>query len=72
MGKIKMKKYDKRFETLLNYVFEDEGGFNDDPVDRGGRTNFGITQDSYNFYRDRRGIPRDDVRNITKTEAKNI
>lgn len=49
MRKIKMKKYDKRFETLLNYVFEDEGGFNDDPVDRGGRTNFGITQDSYNF-----------------------
>lgn len=66
------KQYDARFEKLLNYIFMDEGGFTDDPDDRGGRTNFGITQDSYNYYRDKRGIQRADVQKITKSEAKDI
>ncbi len=66
------KQYDVRFEKLLDYIFKDEGGFVDDPDDRGGRTNYGITQGSYNDYRDRKGIGKADVKNITKVEAKNI
>ena len=30
--------YDKKFYTLLDYVFADEGGFSNHKNDRGGRT----------------------------------
>lgn len=37
-------KIDKRFLKALDYILAFEGGKSDDKVDRGGRTNFGITQ----------------------------
>ena len=40
--------YDKKFYTLLDYVVADEGGVNNHKNDRGGRTNFGITQTAMN------------------------
>ncbi|NLI96057.1 MAG: hypothetical protein GX436_04960 [Synergistaceae bacterium] len=33
-----------RFETCLSFVLDAEGGLSDDPADRGGRTNLGITE----------------------------
>ncbi|MFA0887834.1 MAG: glycoside hydrolase family 108 protein [Synergistales bacterium] len=33
-----------RFESCLDFVLNVEGGLSDDPADRGGRTNLGITE----------------------------
>lgn len=33
-----------RFESCLDFVLNMEGGLSDDPADRGGRTNLGITE----------------------------
>lgn len=36
-----------RFDTCLRFVLQWEGGFANDPLDRGGATNKGITQSTY-------------------------
>lgn len=56
-----------RFEKFLNYIFEVEGGFTDDENDRGGATNFGITEEEAREF----GYAGD-MRNLTKDFAKNI
>ena len=47
-------KYDKNFETVMDYVFKSEGGFRDSKNDLGGRTDKGVTQTTYNAWRIRR------------------
>lgn len=42
-----------RFETLVKPIFEEEGGYVNDPVDKGGETNFGITADTLESYQAR-------------------
>lgn len=64
--------YDKKFYKLLNYVFASEGGFNDDPDDFGGRTNFGITQIAYNEYCKKRNLQTKDVKYLSKDEAAKV
>ena len=64
--------YDKKFYTLLDYVFADEGGFSNHKNDRGGRTNFWITQIAMDEYTRKRNLPHKDVKNITKEEAAKI
>ena len=64
--------YDKKFYTLLDYVFADEGGFSNHKNDRGGRTNFGVTQTAMNEYTRKRNLPHKDIKNITKEEAAKI
>ena len=39
--------YDKNFEKIVQLVFGSEGGFSNHPNDRGGRTNYGVTQATY-------------------------
>ena len=56
----------------MKYVFKSEGGFVDDRVDRGGRTNYGVTQNTYNVWRKNKGLPNQDVKNITQDEAKQL
>lgn len=56
-----------RFEKFLDYIFEVEGGFTDDENDRGGATNFGITEEEAREF----GYAGD-MRNLTKDFAKNI
>lgn len=55
------------FQNDLKIILNNEGGFVDDPDDPGGRTNFGITQATYNNYN-----PGKDVKNITQDEVASI
>lgn len=52
-----------KFDKAFNFVIISEGGTNNDPLDRGGLTNFGISQKQY---------PHLDIENITLDQARNI
>lgn len=56
-----------RFEKFLDYIFEVEGGFTDDENDRGGATNFGITEEEA-----RRNGYNGSMKNLTQDFAKKI
>lgn len=59
------------FDSALQYVLDNEGGFTDDPEDSGGATNFGIThEDLSNFLG--HAVSTDDVRNMTLDTASQI
>ena len=55
--------------TMMDFVFEHEGGYVNHPNDKGGATNKGVTQKTYDGYRDKKGLPRQSVKNLTKEEA---
>jgi len=55
------------FKISLKRTLENEGGFVDNPFDSGGRTNYGITQNTYNKY-----YPGKDVKYITDEEIERI
>lgn len=59
------------FTNCLNAIFEREGGFSNDPNDRGGPTNFGITQDTLSAARGH-PVAEADVKRLTRTEARDI
>ena len=61
-----------RFEKAYSFVSQWEGGYVDDPDDPGGATNMGITQRTYNAWRDEKGLPRQHVRFLTPEEARAI
>lgn len=55
---------DKRFQRALQkYAIPNEGGYNNDPLDRGGETNMGITKKWY---------PNEDIKNLTRERANAI
>lgn len=58
-------------KDLVGRLLKREGGFVNDPTDRGGATNFGITRKTLS---DSRGSEAsvDDVRNLTEDEARKI
>lgn len=60
-----------KIETLLDDLIRREGGFVDHPADRGGPTNFGVTQRTLSRFR---GHPasREDVRNLSIETAREI
>ena len=60
------------FDRALPIVLHVEGGFVDDPDDRGGRTNMGVTQGTYDAYRVSQGLPVADVLHITNEEVADI
>lgn len=62
--------YSKEFENALKFVLAREGGYVNDPDDRGGATNKGITQNTYNSWLKSHGKPAKDVKNITDMEVK--
>lgn len=68
-GKEVMGKMD-RFTEAVKVVLGIEGGYVDDPDDRGGKTNLGITEATLQDAK-RMGLvaPDVDIKNITKTQA---
>jgi lysozyme family protein len=60
------------FERALAFVLAREGGAVDDPNDKGGRTNRGITQRTYDSWRKDQGLPPADVWMATDDETKMI
>ncbi len=63
---------DKYFDKMSEYILSQEGGYVNDPADRGGETNKGITKATYDDYRRRKGLPIRNVREITAQEIKDI
>ena len=57
------------FEEIIEVVLHHEGGFVDDPDDKGGATNYGVTQATLEQYREN-DVSREDVQNLTVDEAK--
>lgn len=64
--------YSEDFEAALLVTLINEGGWSDDPDDRGGQTNQGVTQLTYDLYRDRTRQGRQTVRSITRAEILNL
>ena len=56
---------------ILDRILRHEGGFVDDPTDRGGCTNFGITRQTLSDWR-KGHVTCDDVRDMTEDEAREI
>lgn len=59
----------KVFELALDFTLEWEGGQVDHVDDLGGRTNRGITQATYDAWRDSQNKPRADVYRLSQFEA---
>ena len=63
---------DNDYAVSVMFVRRWEGGFVDDPADKGGRTNYGITQKTYDAWRQLRGLPSTDVKGITDADVNAI
>lgn len=58
------------FENALKYMFDVEGGFSEyNPKTGDPRTNLGIIQSEYDEYRNKKGLPQQNVMYIDKEEA---
>lgn len=60
------------FQRSLAFVLGQEGGLSDHQLDHGGKTNYGITQMTYDAWRLGDGLQARDVSEITKDEAEAI
>lgn len=60
------------FNKALQFVLKWEGGYSNNPNDKGGATNKGITQNTYNTWLRSKGQNLKDVRNITDSEVREI
>lgn len=60
------------FEEALRFTLGQEGGYVDDPRDRGGATNRGVTQGSYDSWRVSRGLASQDVQLMSDGEVRDI
>lgn len=65
-------KFDPEFDRIIKKTLEVEGGYVNHPLDRGGATNFGITQRTYDEYRDGKGLANSDVKDISMGEVEEI
>ena len=62
----------RRFQAALAVVLPFEGGYVDLPLDRGGPTDRGVTQATYDRCRMLQGLQRRDVREMTPDELEAI
>lgn len=62
-----------RFDRAFAYLMQNEGGYSNNPLDKGGPTNFGITQASLTRFNEKHneGLP-DRVEDLTLGQAKVI
>lgn len=67
-----MENADLEYPNMLKFVLAREGGYVNRKSDRGGPTNKGITQTTYNSYRRSKELPTADVRDITQQEIEDI
>ena len=44
-------KYDKNFDKIVEMLLGIEGGYSDNAHDKGGKINFGVTQETFNAWR---------------------
>ena len=58
-------------EEMLDTILRHEGGYVDNPDDRGGATNMGITQQTLAEWRGH-DVTKDEVRTLTASEAREI
>ncbi|MGB8902004.1 MAG: glycosyl hydrolase 108 family protein [Methylocella sp.] len=62
----------ENFQACLAFTLKYEGGRSNDPRDPGGRTMEGVTQATYNAYRDKKALVRKDVFTIEAAERDEI
>ena len=62
----------ENFDKMLKFVLLREGGYSNNPNDKGGETNKGITYQTYNNYRKSRGLSPRSVKYITDEEVRDI
>lgn len=60
------------FKKALEFVLKWEGGYVNNPNDKGGATNKGITQYTFNAWLKSKGLPTRDVKFITDSEVYDI
>lgn len=58
-----------RYEECLEYILLKEGGYSNHPSDRGGATNKGVTQRTYNAYLTKHQLPLRSVEEIDSHEV---
>lgn len=63
---------DADFARALEWVLRWEGGYVDHPADRGGATNRGITQATYDAWRIAKGLPVRSVKHLEDAECEAI
>ncbi len=63
---------DEDFKKAMKYVLGVEGGYSNRKEDLGGKTNYGITQNTFDYYNKKHNITQKDIKNITKEEAMKI
>ena len=66
------KKMPITLDEALQFTLKWEGGYTNDPLDPGGPTNFGIIQSRYDEYRTDKGLSKQPVKLITKSEYTEI
>lgn len=60
------------FKKALKFVLKWEGGYVNNPYDKGGATNKGITQNTYNAWLKAHGLASRNVKNISNDEVEQI
>lgn len=60
------------FANALAFTLKEEGGYVDNPLDHGGATNHGITQATFDAWKDSLKLPHQDVKLITDEAVKGI
>lgn len=60
------------WNTAFDLLMINEGGYVNNPHDKGGRTNFGVTQATFNNWNKIKNRPERDVKDITLEEAKEL
>jgi len=58
--------------TALQFTLKEEGGYVDNPADHGGATNHGVTQATYDAWRDSQKQARQGVLSISDAEVQGI
>lgn len=60
---------EETFKKALNFLYPSEGGYSNNKNDKGGPTNMGVTQATYNYYCRKHNLPAKNVKYITRDEA---